>query len=931
MIKFADERTADVLSNKTFDQLLIHPEVINRIKKCNYQLPTPVQAGAIPLGLLGNDLLVQAKSGTGKTLVFATLVANAVMETRGTDVVAVIIAPVREIAYQIKDLIDQLTPSETRTCVFIGGEDVKDNKAEIAHGCSVAIGTPGRMGQLIRDGSLSFKQSKLFVLDEADKLMESTFTEDIKLIYNALNPETTQVTAFSATYPNDFDKYLSGFMKSPISFRIDSQDVQLLGIYQYAVVGLALRPVDIINKLLEEISYAQSVIFTNQSDKCVQVSDYLSEKRFKVAAISGNFTQEERKKVITDLKNFALRIMVSTDLTARGIDAPNVNLVFNVGVPATLETYLHRIGRAGRYGGNGASITLLTTQQDVANFVRMTAAGGLNVKYLDISTDIPYDLTYNGNFYSESFGFIDSCNKVVADVKADVARISEEREPSKVGLTEYSNNSLLKIRTNSVDEMQSFKAIVNNCENNDVIASPSPVNAVSQSNSLSVAPNGEIVPTPQLSANNVEQINPETNAVVEAQSSNSEVFAESPKESTSSNSFVIPARPDPWAEDHPRPRLSTDTATPLPIVNANIVRQIIPDFTQDLEADIAKAKEAAADVPPIPNVPVFPQPPRRGGYNQTGTGQETNGFNSSRGNSRGAPFGSSQGFASQDNSGFGSQRGNSFGGGRGGRGGFNQSSSGDGQDTSGFGSNRGRGGRRGGFGGDFAGNNQDSSGFGSSSRGSFGGGGRGGFNQSSFGDGQDNSGGFGSSARGSFGTSGRGGFNQSSSTDGQGFTSNRGGRGARGAFSSFGDGQDNSGYGSGRGDGSFGGRGSRGGFGTSGRGGFNQSSSAEGQDASGFGSQRGRGGRGGFSQSSFGDAQDNSGGFGSSARGGRGAFSGNIDNSGGFGSSARGGRGAFSGNTQESSAFPSRGGFGQNDGNQEANENVLVPGRRFVR
>uniref|UniRef100_A0A914XWR1 Helicase C-terminal domain-containing protein n=1 Tax=Panagrolaimus superbus TaxID=310955 RepID=A0A914XWR1_9BILA len=418
--------------------------------------------------------------------------------------------------------------------------------------------------------------------------MESTFTDDIKLIYNALNPETTQVTAFSATYPNDFDKYLSGFMKSPISYRIDSQDVQLLGIYQYAVVGLALRPVDIIKKLLEEISYAQSVIFTNQSEKCVQVSNFLSDSRFKVAAISGNFTQEERKKVINDLKNFALRIMVSTDLTARGIDAPNVNLVINVGVPASLETYLHRIGRAGRYGGNGASITILTTQQEVANFVRMTSAGGLNVKYLDILKDIPYDLTYNANFNLESLGFIDSCNKVVADVKADVAR-SEEVKPT--------------------------KTIVNNCENNDVIASPSPVEVVSQTNSLSVAPQDVIgstpvsqtpsVSAPLPSTSDVQQSVPETN-VVEAESSNSEVFvAESPKKSASSSSFIIPARPDPWSGEPPQPRLSTDTTTPLPIVNADAVRQFIPSFEQDIEADIAKAKAAAEEAPPVPDVCCF--------------------------------------------------------------------------------------------------------------------------------------------------------------------------------------------------------------------------------------------------------------------------------------------------------------------------------------
>uniref|UniRef100_A0A914Y1Y6 RNA helicase n=1 Tax=Panagrolaimus superbus TaxID=310955 RepID=A0A914Y1Y6_9BILA len=228
VITVPDEETMNAISSKTFEQLLIHSDIIQRIKNSGFDSPTAVQSSSIALGVLGKDLLVQAKHGAGKTLVYSILAANVLSDchlNQQREPLVVILASTREACTHIKDILVKLIPDERSVCIFYGEDDFINNKNLIATGCTVAIGTPARMALLVKKGGISLKQSKLFVIDEADVLMPNS--KDIKTVFNGLS-EDIQVTAFTTTFSSELEKYLCEFMKSPAVVRIIPEGVQTL-------------------------------------------------------------------------------------------------------------------------------------------------------------------------------------------------------------------------------------------------------------------------------------------------------------------------------------------------------------------------------------------------------------------------------------------------------------------------------------------------------------------------------------------------------------------------------------------------------------------------------------------------------------------------------------------------------------------------------
>ncbi|KTF84482.1 hypothetical protein cypCar_00002139, partial [Cyprinus carpio] len=368
-------RTEDVLisGGVEFSSLLLSKPVLEGLSASGFQRPSPIQLKAIPLGRCGLDLIVQAKSGTGKTCVFTTIALDSlILENTTTQVL--VLAPTREIAVQIHAVVMAIgSAMEGLEChVFIGGRPVSQDKLHLKK-CHIAIGSPGRIKQLIEMGVLTTSSIRLFVLDEADKLLEddssSSFQEQINWIFSSL-PANKQMLALSATYPESLAKYLSRYMREPTFVRLNPTDPGLLGLKQYYKI---VPSHSLTHKVFEE-----KLLFC----RAQHLADILSSKGLPAVCISGGLSQDQRLEAMWKLKQYQCRVLISTDLTSRGIDAEKVNLVINLDVPQDWETYMHRIGRAGRFGTLGVAVTYCCHGEEENKMMAIAQKCSLNLIHL---------------------------------------------------------------------------------------------------------------------------------------------------------------------------------------------------------------------------------------------------------------------------------------------------------------------------------------------------------------------------------------------------------------------------------------------------------------------------------------------------------------------------------------------------------------------
>lgn len=391
--KFTErQRTGDVLTEELVDfkSLLLSADVLKGLSSSGFERPSPIQLKAIPLGRCGLDLIAQAKSGTGKTCVFSVIALESLLLNSDTTQV-LILAPTREIAAQIKDVISAIgSQMNNLVChVFIGGLPVEDNKKVLKKPCHIAVGTPGRIKFLIENGFLKTDSMRLFILDEADKLLEDNFQEQINWIFSSL-PSNKQMMAFSATYPEYLAEHLTLYMREPTFIRLNATDPTLQGIKQfYQLVPFHPLPhktfqekVAKLLSLLSSVAFNQCLVFSNYQIRAQSLCDTLRLKGWPSVFIAGNQSQSQRLKAIEKLKEFKCRVLISTDLTSRGIDAEHVNLVVNMDVPRDHETYLHRIGRAGRFGTQGIAVTYVAKGEEEKLFKKMEETIGVTIDTL---------------------------------------------------------------------------------------------------------------------------------------------------------------------------------------------------------------------------------------------------------------------------------------------------------------------------------------------------------------------------------------------------------------------------------------------------------------------------------------------------------------------------------------------------------------------
>jgi len=342
----------------TFDDLGLKPEILKSVKFAGFKIPSPIQAGAIPIILEGKDMVGQAHTGTGKTAAFSLPVLNN-MKLDGS-VELLVITPTRELATQVSDEIFKYGRNlGVKTVTVYGGSSYKRQIDLIGRGASVVVATPGRMLDILKKGMLDNFAPSTVVLDEADEMLDMGFLDDINEIFSYL-PTNRQTLLFSATMPQPIKTLASRILKDPAFVSITKGETTNTDIEQlYYVIDEHERD-DAIIRLLDSEKTEKAVVFCRTKSEVDRVSNVLSNAGYLANGLHGDMEQRQRETVIKGFKNDSVKFLVATDVAARGIHVNNITHVFNYHIPFDPESYVHRIGRTGRAGTKGKAITLLT-------------------------------------------------------------------------------------------------------------------------------------------------------------------------------------------------------------------------------------------------------------------------------------------------------------------------------------------------------------------------------------------------------------------------------------------------------------------------------------------------------------------------------------------------------------------------------------------
>jgi len=328
----------------------------------------------LPHSLLGLDILCQAKAGMGKTAVFVLTVLNRLAEfpdpNEGS---CLVLAHTRELAFQIAKEFDRFSQNlNYKTLVLIGGENIQEQKEKLKNDKpQIVVCTPGRVLSFIKKGDLDTKNVKIFIIDECDKMLkELDMRADVQAIFKS-TPYKKQVMMFSATLPKEIREVCRKFMNKPFEVLVDDENkLTLEGLQQYWVLLKEQEKNKKLNEILDLLQFNQVIIFVKNISRCKELNKLLNECNFPSIAIHGDLEQADRIDRYKIFKDFKKRIMVATDIFGRGIDIERVNIVINYDMPDSSDSYLHRVGRAGRFGTKGLTITFVATDEDKKNIAR---------------------------------------------------------------------------------------------------------------------------------------------------------------------------------------------------------------------------------------------------------------------------------------------------------------------------------------------------------------------------------------------------------------------------------------------------------------------------------------------------------------------------------------------------------------------------------
>mmetsp|Transcript_30498 Transcript_30498/g.74858 ORF Transcript_30498/g.74858 Transcript_30498/m.74858 type:complete len:414 (+) Transcript_30498:51-1292(+) len=362
---------SDIESNwdqicETFDDMGLNENLLRGIFAYGFEKPSAIQQrGTLPL-IKGRDTIAQAQSGTGKTATFAIgalqRIDPALRESQG-----LLLAPTRELAQQIQKVVLALGDYMSVQChACIGGTNVREDMKKLESGQHVVVGTPGRVYDMINRRALRTEAMKIFVLDEADEMLSRGFKDQIYDVFKFL-PAKVQVGLFSATMPTEVLEITRHFMREPVRILVKKDELTLEGIKQFYIgVDREDWKLETLCDLYETLTITQAIIYVNTRRKVDWLLEQMTGRDFTVSALHGDMDQKGRELIMREFRSGSSRVLITTDLLARGIDVQQVSLVINYDLPTNRENYIHRIGRSGRFGRKGVAINFVTAD-DVRN------------------------------------------------------------------------------------------------------------------------------------------------------------------------------------------------------------------------------------------------------------------------------------------------------------------------------------------------------------------------------------------------------------------------------------------------------------------------------------------------------------------------------------------------------------------------------------
>ena len=363
----------------SFEEMGLKEELLRGIFSYGFERPSVIQQrGILPI-LTGKDTIIQAQSGTGKTGTFSIAILQTI-DTSLAKTQVLVLAPTRELAQQIQRVARALGDYLRVTShACIGGTNVREDLSILRDGVQLVVGTPGRVMDMLQRKNLNLSHCKMFVLDEADEMLSRGFKDQIYDIFQHL-PSTIQVVLCSATMPQEILDIANLFMREPKRILVKKEELTLDGIKQFYInVEKEDYKYDTLSDLYETITITQAIIFCNTRRKVDWLTEKMTENDFTVSSMHGDMTPQDREKVLKEFRSGSTRVLITTDLLARGIDVQQVSLVINYDLPSNRENYIHRIGRSGRHGRKGIAINFITsndvgTLREIEGFYRTEIA-----------------------------------------------------------------------------------------------------------------------------------------------------------------------------------------------------------------------------------------------------------------------------------------------------------------------------------------------------------------------------------------------------------------------------------------------------------------------------------------------------------------------------------------------------------------------------
>ena len=345
-----------------FAALALAPPLLQVLSELGFQSATPIQAQSIPVLLAGGDLVGQAKTGSGKTAAFALPLLHATrLERRALQ--ALVLCPTRELCAQVAGEVRRLgrRMPGLQVVVLSGGQPLRPQLEALERGAHVAVGTPGRVLDLLEREALDTRQLSRVVLDEADRMLDMGFREDMERILQA-TPATRQTVLFSATFPDSIEALSRSFQKSPTRVTVAEEPTAAPDIQQRVYTCAPEEKPAVLARLLRHHQPASAIVFCNLKATVVELARALREAGMSAEGLQGDLEQVERDRVMARFRNHSIRVLVATDVAGRGLDVEALDAVFNYDLPVQSEAYVHRIGRTGRAGRQGLALSLVTPQ-----------------------------------------------------------------------------------------------------------------------------------------------------------------------------------------------------------------------------------------------------------------------------------------------------------------------------------------------------------------------------------------------------------------------------------------------------------------------------------------------------------------------------------------------------------------------------------------